>query len=376
MALTLGITGMERHIEAEVTAAFKAANVEIGGHWTLVDSEQADYVIIDMDSLYGPMSWLRLHGLGRKVIGLTSVDRQQTDYRLPHPISASDLAVLLSEIETDAPLLADAAAAEPAHAASAPAASASAEAAETAELAEMDETPEMAAPSVAIADTEPSDILATAAAVAAPAPVAEPQAVADAATPVLDEPPPAAAEPQAKPLLDWLAGGRPARRVRLQHPDAPALLLDVGNGHWHGPAALKPLAPYFAAPLEETDFVALDDAAWAEESARLGAAQPLARLLWLGGLLSGAPVTGPYVLKKWPQTEREYPRHFRIATVMMKGPADADAIAAAAGVPQAEVVDFINANLATGYAEPAPPAPPPEPATTKPAGLFGRLRGH
>ncbi|MFN3310911.1 MAG: hypothetical protein ACK40R_04280, partial [Thermomonas sp.] len=101
MALTLGMTGMERHTEAEVTAAFKAANVEIGGHWALVDSEHADYVIIDMDSLYGPMSWLRLHGLGRKVIGLTSVDRQQTDYRLPHPISASDLAVLLSEIEAD-----------------------------------------------------------------------------------------------------------------------------------------------------------------------------------------------------------------------------------------------------------------------------------
>lgn len=374
MALTLGMTGMERHTEAEVTAAFKAANVEIGGHWALVDSEQADYVIIDMDSLYGPMSWLRLHGLGRKVIGLTSVDRQQTDYRLPHPISASDLAVLLSEIEADAPLLADAAAAELAHAASAPAASASAEAAETAEMDETDEAPETAEPSAAIAEAESTDILAAAA--AAPAPAAEPQAVADAAMPVVKAPPPAVAEPQATPLLDWLARGRPARRVRLQHADAPALLLDVGHGQWHGPAALKPLAPHFATPLEEADFVALDDAAWAEESARLGAAQPLARLLWLGGLLSGAPVAGPYVLKKWPQTEREYPRHFRIATVMMKGPADADAIAAAAGVPPAEVVDFINANLATGYAEPAPTASPPEPAAAKPAGLFGRLRGH
>lgn len=164
--------------------------------------------------------------------------------------------------------------------------------------------------------------------------------------------------------------------MRLCHAEAPPLLLDVGNGHWHGPAALKPLEPHFAPLLQETDFIALEDAAWAEESARLGAAQPLARLLWLGGLLSGAPVEGPYRLKKWPQTEREYPRHFRIATVMMKGPAEADAIAAAAGVPRAEVVDFINANLATGYAESvqAPSPSPPSPGS-KPTGLFGRLRG-
>ncbi|MBN8715614.1 MAG: hypothetical protein J0H95_01355 [Xanthomonadales bacterium] len=356
MALTLGMTGMERHTEAEVTAAFKAANVEIGGHWTLVDSEHADYVIIDMDSLYGPMSWLRLHGLGRKVIGLTSTDRQQTDYRLPHPISASDLAVLLSEIETDAPLLADAAAAKHPPTASTPAGIAPAEV--------------PAEPLAAIAGIEATDIIEAPATATTPEPVAEPQATAPA-------PPAASVQPQAKqPLLGWLAGGRPTLRVRLQHAEAPPLLLDIPRGHWYGPAALKPLAPHFATPLEETDFIALDEAAWAEESARLGAAQPLARLLWLGGLLSSAPVTGPYVLKKWPQTEREYPRHFRIATVMMKGPADADAIAAAAGVPQAEVVDFINANLATGYAEPAPTAPPPEPAATKPAGLFGRLRGH
>src|SRR5690606_38629056 len=102
MALTLGTTGMDRDTEADIAAAFKIANAETGHRWTLVEGDEADYVIIDMDSLYGPMSWLRLHGLGRKVIALTSTDRQQTDYRLPHPASASDLAVLLSEIAGDA----------------------------------------------------------------------------------------------------------------------------------------------------------------------------------------------------------------------------------------------------------------------------------
>ena len=109
MALTLGTTGMDSKTEAEVQAAFKVANAETGNQWTLVDGDEADYVVVDMDSLYGPMSWLRLHAAGRRVIGLTSVDRNQTDYRLPRPISASDFTVLLSEIAVDAPVEAAAA---------------------------------------------------------------------------------------------------------------------------------------------------------------------------------------------------------------------------------------------------------------------------
>ena len=65
MALTLGITGMDSKTEAEMQAAFKAANAETGNKWTLVGDDSAEYVVIDMDSLYGPMSWLRLHAAGR-----------------------------------------------------------------------------------------------------------------------------------------------------------------------------------------------------------------------------------------------------------------------------------------------------------------------
>ena len=52
-------------------------------------------------------------------------------------------------------------------------------------------------------------------------------------------------------------------------------------------------------------------------------------------------------------------------------------VVAASGVTASEVADFINANLATGYAEFVPPAPPePEVPAQKPAsGLFGRIRG-
>lgn len=352
MALTLGTTGMDRATEAEVAAAFKIANAETGKHWTFLEGDAADYVVIDMDSLYGPMSWLRLHGMGRKVIALTSADRQQTDYRLPQPINATDLAVLLSEIAGDTQAELPAAAPAPAAAA-----------AET-----------MEAPPASMTSQPPTDFSLE----PAPHPEADRETapplevVAEVAEPVAEAPPP----PATRTLQQWLAAGVLRQRVRLQCADAPVLLIDPQGGSWHGSATLKPLAPCFAGELLESDFATPDAAAWDTEATALGPAQPLQRLQWLGGLLSGAATDGKYLLKKWPQTEREYPKHFRIATVMMKGPAGVGEIAEASGVSQEEVIDFINANLATGYAEGASTAAPTPPASPRTTGLFGRIRGN
>lgn len=165
-------------------------------------------------------------------------------------------------------------------------------------------------------------------------------------------------------------------RLRGDEP----LFIDAEQRQYHGPAALKPLAAYFDQAKTAADFEAVDGAAWAAAVAPLGEAMPLSRLVWFGSLLAGRGVLAPgydpqrrYLMVKWPQTEREYPKHFRIATVMMKGPATLAEITEASGVPAADVADFVNANLATGFAEPEAEPDPVEPA--KAGGLFGRLRG-
>jgi ActR/RegA family two-component response regulator len=56
---------------------------------------------------------------------------------------------------------------------------------------------------------------------------------------------------------------------------------------------------------------------------------------------------------------------------MMKAPATVTDIAEASGVGADEVADFINANLATGYAELATAVEATRPG---PGGLFGRIR--
>ena len=381
MALTLGITGMDGSTEAEVRTAFKVANAETGGRWTLADGDDADFVVVDMDSLYGPMSWLRLHAAGRRVIGLSSMERVQTDYRLPRPVEATQLAVLLTDIATDAP---QAQAPEPAPVHSTPA---PAPADELPPPPALQADEEAAAPDIAPAMAGPAEAVEAAPA-AEPDPDPEPEAAVAPAEPepaptAEPEPAPQDSLPPDRPLAAWLGAQGLERRVRLQRGDGPVLLLDPRSRVWHGPAALKPLAPYFEGTLRIEDFEAPDAASWEGEAATIGAAQPLARLQWLGGLLSnrgalapGHDPDGKYRLLKWPQTEREYPKHFRIATAMMKGPATVAEIAEASGVDRGDVADFVNANLATGYAESADaPAPEPVDPAPKAGGLFGRMRG-
>src|SRR3546814_13640545 len=95
---TLGMTGMDPATEGALKAAFDQANARLGKHWQLLPEAEARFVVVDMDSMYGPMSWLRLQAAGKQVIGLTSAKRTQTDFHLPRPFAAASLAILLQPI--------------------------------------------------------------------------------------------------------------------------------------------------------------------------------------------------------------------------------------------------------------------------------------
>lgn len=400
MGLRLGITGMDSATEAELKAAFDGASAVLAGRWRLAPEPEAEHVVVDMDSMYGPMSWLRLHAAGKQVIGLTTSPRTQADHLLPRPFDASSLGALLAAI-------ADAAGTE---AFEAPTPPAQAPSVETVQDAPID-TPSTAAPAPAEAPPsaatpapapahvlpeeapvpprrdlapapEPAATLAPAASIEpstapAPEPGLEPPAPAPASAPPANEP----VAPRETTFADWLAPGALSGRWRYRHGGA-TVLFDADARTYHGPATLKPLAAAFEGAADRASLEQVDAAAWPDAIAGAGDPQPLARLQWLGHLLAGHGALlpdhdpdGQYRLVKWPQTEREYPKHFRIATAMMKGPATLDDVAAASGVPKGDVADFVNANLATGYAEFVPPAPPEPLEPAKPSGLFGRMRG-
>jgi hypothetical protein len=354
----------------------------------MVAEGDADFVIVDMDSMYGPMSWLRLHAAGKRVIGLTSAPRTQADFRLPRPFDAHQLALVLNEIVGGAPAAtkpepapepkpapAPMAAPQP----PAPVAAVPVRAAGTAAAAPQPAPAPQASPAPAAAVPEPP-------AAPPPTPVAPPAApvpapAAVAAPPVETAPEPPAPAMRSTAFAHWLRPGALTGRARYQSGKGPELFIDFTQRQYLGPATLKPLAEYFVATVGLRDFEQLDDRAWQTATAKLGAPLPLARLQWLGGLLAGEGrllpgynPEGRFVLGKWPETEREFPRHFRIATAMMKGPQTVAEIAAASSVPAADVVDFINANLATGFAEQQGDGAPAG-GDAKAGGLFDRLRG-
>ncbi|MDH5835581.1 hypothetical protein [Luteimonas kalidii] len=371
MSLTIGLAGMDPATEAALKAAFLEANQRLAGTWQLLPETQADHIVVDMDSMYGPMSWLRLHASGKRVVGLTSAMRTQTDFRLGRPFSVDSLAELLREIggATGAPATI---APEADHA---PAVDAPAPEVRLAEAAPAVPMPAAhAAPPPASVAPAPLPAEPTPATAAPPAPAPD---MAPAA-PV----PPAASPSAPATLLGWLTSGQLRGRLRYRRPSGPTLLVDADIPAYHGPSALKPLAQYFEGEVAREDLEPVDDATWDQETTVAGAPQPLARLIWLGALVSGKGALLPghdpdarYQLNRWPQTEREFPRHFRIATAMMKGPAKLQDVAAASGIALEDIVDFVNANLATGVAEPVPEQPS-EPATApRSGGLLGRLRG-
>lgn len=385
MSLTLGLTGMDQPTELALKSAFSDASLRVRG-WSMVAEADADFVIVDMDSMYGPMSWLRLHAAGKRVIGLTSAPRTQADFRLPRPFDGQQLAQVLGEIGGDAPVAS--AVPEPAPVIAAPPPPAPVavvpEPARAPEPAPAPPPPAVAAaaapqPSAPVS-AAPAPVPAPAAAPPAPVAVATPAAPVDAAPSDTGTEPPA---PTARntAFAHWLRPGALTGRARYQSGKGPALFIDFAQRQYYGPATLKPLAEYFVASIGLRDFEQLDDSAWQRAIAALGAPLPLNRLQWFGGLLAGEGrllagynPDGRFVLGKWPETEREFPRHFRIATAMMKGPQTVAEIAAASNVPAADVIDFINANLATGFAE-QPGEGAPAAADAKSGGLFDRLRG-
>jgi hypothetical protein len=377
MALTLGFTGMDSSTEAALTAAFQQASTRLGNAWQLKPEADADHVIVDMDSMYGPMSWLRLHAAGKQVIGLTSAARTQTDFHLARPFDADSVAALLRSVGDGSGV-----APAPAKAAAAPTAVPSGMSPSPVPqdlLPEehpqaVDEEAEAPAPAPRLPGSVEAGTLAPTtvnpAPVAAPAPEAAREAPATPARP-----------PRERCFADWLAPGVLSGRFRYRKSPAP-LLIDADARQYFSIPALKPLADVIDGVVARDDFQPIDAASWARESASLGAAQPLNRLQWFGGLIAGKgellsefDPAARYRLGKWPQTEREFPKHFRIATAMMKGPATLEEVASASGVPLADVADFVNASLVTGYAEVVPDVVPEPAETQKSGGLFGRLRG-
>lgn len=349
----LCFTGMDRGEEASLKVLFVESNTRLGQPFELAPEAEADLLVVDVDSIYGHMTWLKTHGSGKTVVALSSRIVNEADHSLVRPVTEAALHALLERLATGV----DAAPAAEADAMEMPAAADAGEAADAeppAVEAMADGDEEAAGPTPAPVIEQPVEMAA--------APEAAPAALAE----------PPEASPDELQLIDFLRAGALPGPARLDLPGVPPLLVDPARQVYAGPAQVKALIPHTTASVRAADWTPI--AADAVDAA--GTPQPLARLVWLCALTGGRPVdagdTRRFKLAKWPQIEREFPKHFRIATAMMKGPATLAEIAEASGAGVAEVADFVNASLTTGFAEVDAPAGEAEAAK---GGLLGRFKG-
>lgn len=333
-------------------------------HWEWSDLAHADLVIVDMDSLFGHMAWLKAHGTGKQVITFArSGTVHGSDLVLGKPLDDGAFAAVLEQaaqvIDTSDFAMRGAESSTP-----------------LAPASESVPAPVRVEP--ASLQLEPQHVAVPVVARSAPVSVMDLAAAADvpAAVPVMEPEPQREPEPDPVNVADMLVRRPPAAAMRVTGCD---LIVDPERDVYYADAALKPLKE----PLEREPSALrmLDVNALA--TARQSKPQPMARLRWFAGLVATPGVLAHglrdderYKLTRWPQTEREFPRHFRIATAMMKEAAIPADIAKASGVPLAEVIDYINASRAAGWLGIERDEPPPmeEESQQRGAALLSRFR--
>jgi hypothetical protein len=378
---------------AEADAArFRAALESLPPNsWRLVDGQAAYLMVVDIDTVWGHMDWLRATASDQRVVAYTERDEvRDCEWLLAKPLQPEALANLLDQVAGAATQhpgegVANATSHAPTPAASAPIAAKPRGAGTPEEPVHVVETARA-----------PETVQAVDTATATPPPARTPEPTVDRPTPVIADTPAPAADaivatapaavmesipvadttaPEPATLGERLLAGNIDQPLRIEGGDGIVLQLDPEHGGYYGPLTLKSLQPLLS--LQADAAQPLDEVALAK--ARLAPALPLTRLLWFaalcatpGRLADGLDPSAPYRLTRWPQIEREFPRHFRIATTMMKQPGTLEEVAAAASAPVGDVADFINAYCMAGYV--AAQTSNAENATETAPGMLSRLR--
>lgn len=356
---TVCVVGAAADVATRINSLLEDQRSHLDTRWRPAAQADADLLIIDADSIYGHMDWLKASSSGRRAAACThSPEGYEAELWLRNPVAAADLVALLNRV--------------------------SAQLGDTAQTYAEPAGQTLKAPPAARAKVPmatPAPAVPPPAAVTPPlqSPTPPHAAVDAPAAPAVAMAPPAPVAPRTLHLIDLLDANAPLKgRLRLAAEGLPSVLLDPETRLWHSASTLKALADWCTRALSPTDVQSLDAKEFGAEAATLSS-HPYTRLQWLshlvrgdGHLEPGLDVNAHYKLSRWPQSEREFPRHFRIATVMLKQASTLDDIATQAGATIADVANFVNAYHAIGYIDQESSERPQE--TANRGGLFGRMR--
>ncbi|RAP59169.1 hypothetical protein [Oleiagrimonas sp. MCCC 1A03011] len=351
---SIALSGLSEADAKQVLAALESPKL---GKWNLSEGGNSDLLIVDVDSVWGHMDWLRAVAEDRLCAAYTEQpSMRDCDLLLQKPFDGDKLIQMLLDIQNNvAPSKSDAPATSPA--------------------------PQRSESTAPRAEAKPSAPEAAPKAEPAPKPAEKPTPVATkpaTPTPAPETVQSAPAEPARNETLgSMLLDGAMTHTALIEGNAGDAkLAIDPANNIYRAPPQLKTIEKLLDVPASRIRSVSSDDA----EVQHAGPEQPIVRLLWFAALCASHGKLAPHLdpsaswrLTRWPQIEREFPRHFRIATAMMKQPATLEAIAEAAKSPVEDVAAFINAYYVAGYVAPDGDSDTGD-AVNSTSSVLGRLR--
>ena len=372
---TLAVIGMSEDEAAHLRLLMRSVARELEHDWGWGDENGADLLIVDADSFAGQMARTRARGAGVRCVVFSDRPVEDADLLLRRPLQRANVVETLNRAGARPQPLATIAAhttdfytrdiGEAAH----------------------DTVGAEALPSPgldAVLRPEPVELRGRGEASGHLAAAATMYAGGgDAASPAaLPKPParPAGSLADAAPhdLREYLADGLLRGPARIILGKAPPLVLDPKNKVAHASSGLRALEPYCRARWSLRDWQPLTSAELAELRTS-EQSHSYARLTWLhvllhsgGRLASHLDPGGSYRLKHWTEIDKDFSKHFRIASAMLQ-PLRLHEIASASGAPMADVFDFINACDAVGLIEWTPRPRRNDDAKPAPS-LLGRLR--
>ncbi|MGH6644537.1 MAG: hypothetical protein ACRED3_17760, partial [Bradyrhizobium sp.] len=101
---TIAVTGVTEHDAARFASLMDRHRGKLAVSWASGDAADADLLLVDVESAYGQMDWLRARSRGRLVIAYTSASEPlEPEFSLRKPVVGGDLVELLNRIGEQLP---------------------------------------------------------------------------------------------------------------------------------------------------------------------------------------------------------------------------------------------------------------------------------
>lgn len=97
-ANTICFSGLSREDEVQVQSAFDQANMRLPKRWAATNEKEAELIVIDIDTVYGHMTWLKANAADKIVVAVTSADRAKAYQPLPRPVTLDSLVQLITSL--------------------------------------------------------------------------------------------------------------------------------------------------------------------------------------------------------------------------------------------------------------------------------------